>query len=353
MSSDRDAGGPGPGEWLAPESDDLEDAYGDLDYNDPYEIESDGRTGVWAQPLLKVGVAVVAVAIFVGVIWYAYGWGTQQGGDSQALPVVRAGDGPEKVRPEDPGGMEVPHQDKLVLNESGGNGGQGNVERLLPPPETPQPPPAEQTGAQTTSTSAATSNGVSGQTATAGSASTPERESPDGTARQSGQVAQVPEADMPDMPPAPSESEAAGGTGTNAAKIEDDSRESETVSSDAGGTKRASDDSAADGGEPEPRDTATGSGSSSTKTASLASGDVAIQLAALQSESAARRAWGQLQGKHAGLLSDQRLSLQRVSIEGKGTFWRVRTGPFPNRATAEDMCAQLEARGQDCLVVKE
>ncbi len=44
------------------------------------------------------------------------------------------------------------------------------------------------------------------------------------------------------------------------------------------------------------------------------------------------------------------LLMQEIDIEGRGTFFRIQTGPFPNRATAQDICAQLKAGGQDCIV---
>ena len=58
------------------------------------------------------------------------------------VPTIRADLGPIKVRPESPGGMEVPHRDRLVYDRMAGAREAPEVERLLPPPETPLPPPA-------------------------------------------------------------------------------------------------------------------------------------------------------------------------------------------------------------------
>lgn len=76
-----------------------------------------------------------------------------------------------------------------------------------------------------------------------------------------------------------------------------------------------------------------------------------IQLASLNSEQRAHREWTRLQKAYAALLGDMALTVQRVDLGGRGTFYRMRTGPFPNRATAEDMCWQLRAVKLDCLVV--
>ncbi|MGB1924812.1 MAG: hypothetical protein ACPHQA_05950, partial [Candidatus Puniceispirillaceae bacterium] len=56
--------------------------------------------------------------------------------------VVKAIDGAIKVKPADPGGMTVPHQDLLVIDllKSGG-ADTGEVETLQPRASAPEPPP--------------------------------------------------------------------------------------------------------------------------------------------------------------------------------------------------------------------
>src|SRR3546814_5352596 len=73
------------------------------------------------------------------LVWYAYSWGTGQMA-SDELPVVVAEPMPEKIKPEQPGGMEVPHQGIAVLNNGSTGQAPPTVERLLPRPETPAPP---------------------------------------------------------------------------------------------------------------------------------------------------------------------------------------------------------------------
>jgi len=56
--------------------------------------------------------------------------------------LIRADPRPVRVAPEDPGGMEVPHRDKLVYDLiAGEEGREAHVERLLPRPEAPLPVP--------------------------------------------------------------------------------------------------------------------------------------------------------------------------------------------------------------------
>ncbi|WP_193180760.1 hypothetical protein [Nisaea sediminum] len=117
----------------------------------PRIIEEDERPG--PPPLmseergkgrgLTILAAVLAVTAFAGVVWYAYDQGRRIGSET-AAPLIKADDSPSKVRPDSPGGMQVPHQDKLVLDDLGsGRGaqnGEGRVERLLPAGPNPSPP---------------------------------------------------------------------------------------------------------------------------------------------------------------------------------------------------------------------
>ena len=98
------------------------------------------RSGGRLRPILTAlfAVATVALAGYLAVDTFMGGGG----GGKKQVPLVRAPDDPVKVKPESPGGLEVPHQDKLVLNqEPAGQEAEPTVERLLPAAETPQSPP--------------------------------------------------------------------------------------------------------------------------------------------------------------------------------------------------------------------
>lgn len=85
--------------------------------------------------------AVLVIGGSAGIAWMLYGNDIKTaidfgGGD---VPLIRAAQGPVKVRPEKPGGMNVPNRDKLVYGRMQGEIGTSRVERLLPPPEQPLP----------------------------------------------------------------------------------------------------------------------------------------------------------------------------------------------------------------------
>ena len=77
-----------------------------------------------------------------------------------------------------------------------------------------------------------------------------------------------------------------------------------------------------------------------------------VQLASVKSEARARDEWNRLQDRYAELLGDMKLMLHRVDLGERGVFYRMQTGPFPNRTTAIDMCRQLKAAKLDCIVAE-
>lgn len=94
---------------------------------------------------LMLLVVVAVLAALAGVVYFAYQQGREEG-IRTAPPIVRADGGPEKVAPQEPGGMEIPHQDKEIFERITGNGAstaaEPGIERLLPPPEEPASIPA-------------------------------------------------------------------------------------------------------------------------------------------------------------------------------------------------------------------
>ena len=59
-----------------------------------------------------------------------------------------------------------------------------------------------------------------------------------------------------------------------------------------------------------------------------------------------------LQKGHLDFFGDLTLDVQRADMGAGGIFYRVRIGPFPNKATAQDMCWQIKAAKLACLVVR-
>jgi SPOR domain len=85
---------------------------------------------------LAVVLALGVMGLSAGGLWVGYRLSTGRA-PSGGIPLIHADTDPIKVKPDDPGGMEIPNRDRFVFNPKGGM----PVERLLPPPETPLPRP--------------------------------------------------------------------------------------------------------------------------------------------------------------------------------------------------------------------
>jgi cell division septation protein DedD len=97
--------------------------------------------------------ALGVMALFAGGLYAAYVQGTKHPSIAPAadqVPLLRADGTPVKVKPDQPGGTEIPNRDNpLYAPRAGGQG----VEKILPPPEAPAPrplppPPAPPAAAQ-------------------------------------------------------------------------------------------------------------------------------------------------------------------------------------------------------------
>src|SRR5208282_2377583 len=111
---------------------------------------------------ILVGTAAIFVlGVFAIIIYYAYQQGRRAGTESVA-PLIKAEQQPYKVKPDSPGGTDVPGQDKSIYSEvSPGVAGGNSPERLLPPAESPLPKPTEsQPGTESSATAPSASPGA-------------------------------------------------------------------------------------------------------------------------------------------------------------------------------------------------
>ncbi len=304
------------------------------------DLRGDGGEPPRRRVLLMV-VALIALVGFAGIIWYAYNWGLGQV-DTARLPVVLAEPEPIKSRPESPGGLEVPHQDKLVLNEVVPDPEKPQVERLLPPPETPRPPKAP--------SAAEVEIAVAPIEAAAGALDEPTRSAvpppslpvPERAEGEAPAAApQIPAA-APNPPSEPAPSEPALAPPQVAAQPS----APEPVAPEAAAPEAAAP-------EPPVAEPAAAAPALPVQTAvRTPSGAYVVQLAALKARDGTRPAWTRLQRAHPMLLGDKELTIQEIDLGARGIFYRVQAGFFPDRAGASALCRALKARQQDCLVVK-
>ncbi len=270
---------------------------------DPFAVGEE--TGDVRPPRRLISLLLAAVALigFAVAIWYAYRVGRQVGSEA-TVPLIAAEQGPAKVRPPDPGGLEVPHQDKLVYRRLAPEASRPVPEQLLPPPEEPlpKPPPLppEAPPARPTGSDAVIAPSVEQEPADTGPALPLPKPSP----AEPESTAEPPASELPAEPPA----------------------------------------------KPQPQPPAAPP-PSPPQTAPAASG-YRVQLASFRSEAEAREAWRRLQRNHAGVLGKLQLRIERADLgSGRGIFYRVQAGPLSERTLAEMVCSELKSRNVGCLVV--
>lgn len=274
------------------------------------------------RPWLPILLTLVALLAFATVIWYAYNWG-KGSLDSSALPVIASDSSPIKVRPADEGGVVIPDQDKLIFDSTLETGESAAVEHLLPAPEEPvdlSGMAAKQDAIQV--------EGLGHQL----QASPPPSD-----------VATVEEVPLPAAGP----DGAAGSEDVIAQAIE-----SEALATAAGPVEGGA-PAAETGAAPTPAPKPAPAKPLPAQTAQVPTDSgYLLQLAAMQEEGAAKQEWARLQNAYPQLLGSLSLIIQKADVGGK-TYYRILTGPFPTKATVEDICSQLKAKKQSCLVKKQ
>lgn len=76
-----------------------------------------------------------------------------------------------------------------------------------------------------------------------------------------------------------------------------------------------------------------------------------VQLALLGDKTSATNELKRLKARYSSILKDHTTWVQKRTISGYGTFYRVLVGPFGKREAATQMCSALVDTGvRDCLV---
>ncbi len=303
----------------------------------PYDRRRRGRRLIGGLGLLLiVGTVGGAGAMVVQMIT---GGGLGPSGDD--VPLIRAAEGPFKVRPDQPGGLEIPHQDKLVFYRLEPGSAPPVVERLLPPPETPLPPPVAAPVVPppppVPGPPPIASRPFSGATADASGAIGALSRPPSAA----GAGADAPPTTDPRPDPAPAGADApAPGSGGDAigaliarttipapvrTAIDRDGRRIPLPPAKPGAIRIADPGGAAAGG-------------------------WRVQVASMRSEEAARAEWQRLQTRYRAALDGLAGEITRVDLGDRGIYYRL-TGGTVSAARAQKICELLRAQTVGCRVV--
>jgi len=279
--------------------------------------------------LMPMWLLIGAVAL-AGVVWYFSDQAENGSGAETDVPLISAEDGPVKVRPDEPGGLDVPNRDKYVYKSLTDESAEPDVEQLLPPPEEPVESIIEAvtTAADETDDSqvAATGETEKLDIATDGTPS-PEEISAAETASEA------------ELNPEPKSEPAATPEPTETAKVEDASSE-QAAPVEPAPTVETSAVPEAEVVKPK-----------NTSSAAVAD-NFRVQFASARSEDGAESEWRKLQGRHSELLAGMNLRVVRADLGDKGVWYRARIGPFSDRAGAGTLCDSLKKVVVDCFVAK-
>ena len=91
--------------------------------------------------------------------------------------------------------------------------------------------------------------------------------------------------------------------------------------------------------------------SSSSNLPAANTGDFVVQLSSQRSENGARSDFRRQQQRYSAL-AGYSLNIQRADLGDRGVYHRVRLGPFA-RSAANSLCARVKSQGGDCIVRRQ
>jgi len=293
----------------------------------------------------SLGRRLLLITILVAAVGGAGAWWVFDGqysnifasnNDGQ-VPTVHAEITPVKIKPANPGGMDVPNQDKLVYERLGQKPPQERVERLLPDAEKPMPKPKPEPKPVVA----------------------PEPEKPVAPAKVAADKMEPPK------PPAiptkkvveekiasmvPTEKEVAAVKAPKPAEVvaPAEVKKPEPKPTPVVEAKPAPKPVAKPAPKPAPKPVA----KPAPAPKPTVSKSYQVQLAAVRSTATAQSEWKRMQRRFPGELGKLSLNVVRADLGKKGIFYRLRAGPVANASAAKAICSALKAKKSGCLIVR-
>ena len=250
---------------------------------------------------------------------------------SKDVPTIRRSQTAVKIKPENPGGMEIPNQDKDVYNLVEKKEVDNTVvENLLPTPEEPKLPDIvpEKTDAEADSIDELVND-----------------------------VADNTETSVPNKPE-DLLSDASQKTAEDAkAKVEKETQKAEAEAKAAAEKAQAGAKAAAEKAQAEAKATAEkaqaeAETAKNTVAASVPGSKWQVQFVASKNKDAVEKTWNDLTQKY-GMLKAYTHEVQRADLGSLGVVYRLRAGSFASKEEAAKVCSALKAKGMNDCIVKE
>jgi hypothetical protein len=307
-----------------------------------------------------VGSALLGAIALGGALAFAY---KQSGGGlgSETPPLVTADNRPVKELPDEPGGKEFPHKNKLIYDRLQ-NGDEPEAERLVPRQENvavPALPPSTETAGMpqpvaSTDLGTPTTQAVGGEPVAVAAA---EESVPDGGPRKVKTMVVRPDGSVetPPIPAAPAEA-AAAPVPPEAAPAPD-AQLAAAAPAPAPAAAEPQEVASLQAPPPAPaqkpaaKPTQT---AAATPAAAAAPTKYVVQVGSKKNQTDALASFADMQQKYPTLLANYRPMVQKADLGAKGTWYRLRIGPIADKTAATKLCSQLKSQGlPDCLVMAQ
>ena len=281
----------------------------------------------------SVFLGIVGGVILAGIVGKLILAPQYQADSEKDIPVIRRPQTAIRVQPNEPGGMDIPNQDKSVYNiieKKDDNG----VENLLPPPEAPKLPVIAAQDLPEVN------DKILDESSTLPEAEKIIQKAEAKTAVTTAEIIKKAEETAPEpvkeekvvqAQPAAAEVKAPVET----AKVEVKTAEAKTVEPK---TEKAEPEKKAPVAQP-------------TSHAKAVAGDWQIQLMSSPNKAAVVKAQSDLGKKYK--IADLPFEIESAVLDMNKTFYRLKTGAFKNRADADKVCNDIKALGGTCIVKKK
>lgn len=310
----------------------------DIDYGD--EDSENSGFFKWLQTV----VVVFALCGFFGLAWYAYKSGDTV--DDKDVELIKVDKTPIKEAPANPGGMEIPNQDKTVYSLIDGNNKTDKpvVERIMPAPEEPVTPGNQSEAWMSSKLKNQNDAGKNSPMMNAPILKEVDKAPAKTEQFNPGKPKEVASADTTQAPvldtaKAPAE--------TTPAPAPAPAKAQSTAPAPAPQKKEEADEEDDDTQDTE--ETRTPAPAPAASTANLPK--IRVQLAALTSQAEADKVWQQLVRKFPDELGSKQHYVVRVTVKGK-QYYRLQAAPLASSHAAEQLCMTLISSGQACILAK-
>jgi hypothetical protein len=322
-------------------------------YEDDFIDEPEIKTRRGPRAIVVVGALIGAIVLGGGL---AYGYKAMTGGgrDGGKLPVLRADTAPAKAQPTDPGGKQVAHTDKKILNRLAENGGPARPVPVSILPATPERETGE--GPRRVPTMVVNRDGTITSSGTSSPSAPPPASGVPGLVLEGFGGARAPappqrEAAAPPPPPAQPQPQARALTVEPVAPPPPPRRVASAPPT------AAIESPAVAVAPPEPRRPVPTRQAAVTPPpapapappAARAPGAPSLGYVAVvssrQSHMDAVKALADIQQKHPGILQGRAADVREANLGDKGVWYRVVVGPPGSQETASSVCGEYKKLG--------